>query len=175
MPLRRQSLIRCALCVCLRQMANQAKTLIKLVKNLSGENSNSAQFTGASRSTVSLNPLACVVPSGICLRNLFENTRDCGHHNPTLSPRAFQKISESNAQWFPLKILTRKTCSTTTCVDVKSYRPMCLKFSSISQHFRHHSLVTVFVGTLRTRRYSFASRAKLSALSASSGTESIVR
>jgi hypothetical protein len=44
----------------------------------------------------------CVVPSGICLINLFENTRDSGHHNLTHSPRAFQKISDSNAQWFPL-------------------------------------------------------------------------
>jgi hypothetical protein len=27
---------------------------------------------------VSLYPLACVVPSGCCLRNIFENTRDNG-------------------------------------------------------------------------------------------------
>ncbi len=44
----------------------------------------------------------CVVPSGICLSKFFENTRDGGYFNQTASPRAFQKISDSNAQWFPL-------------------------------------------------------------------------
>jgi hypothetical protein len=52
--------------------------------------------------TVSRNPLACVVPSGICFSKFFENTRDKNHRNPTLAPRAFQKISDSNARWFPL-------------------------------------------------------------------------
>jgi hypothetical protein len=36
------------------------------------------------------------LPSGSRLVNFFENTRDRGHHNLTLSPRAFQKSFQSN-------------------------------------------------------------------------------
>ncbi len=41
------------------------------------------------------------LPSGICLRQFFENTRDLDCLCPTLAPRAFQKISDSNTQWSP--------------------------------------------------------------------------
>jgi hypothetical protein len=45
---------------------------------------------------VSLHPLTCGLAQGSRLVNFFENTRDRAHHNPTLSPRAFQKNFRSN-------------------------------------------------------------------------------
>jgi hypothetical protein len=41
------------------------------------------------------------LPSGSRLRKFFENTRDNDHHNPALSPRAFQKISDPTTQRSP--------------------------------------------------------------------------
>ncbi len=49
------------------------------------------------RSTISTSGL----PSGIYLRKFFENTRDKDHRYPTLTPRAFQKISDANTQRSP--------------------------------------------------------------------------
>ena len=34
-------------------------------------------------------------------QTIFENTRDVDYCDQTLAPRAFQKISDSNAQWYP--------------------------------------------------------------------------
>jgi hypothetical protein len=49
-----------------------------------------------------LHQFTCVVPSGSCLINFLKTHAIAATVNERQSPRAFQKISDSTAQWFPL-------------------------------------------------------------------------
>jgi hypothetical protein len=51
---------------------------------------------------VARHPLTCVVPSGSRLINFLKTHAITASAHQPWSPRAFQKISDSTAQWFPL-------------------------------------------------------------------------
>ena len=66
----------------------------------------------------------CGLPRATCLSKFFENTRDGGRLCPALSPRAFQKISDSSNSRSPLGDL----------VDAR--KNGCLEKFDHSSHFR---------------------------------------